>query len=58
MDGLAGFDPATMTYLATQMAQPNVGSSSVDPFQDMLLPMGMPDHQSTYGYAGYQNLTS
>lgn len=28
------------------------GSNSTDPFQDMLLPMEMPDHQSTYGYAG------
>lgn len=41
-----------MTYLATQMAQPNIGGSA-DPFQDLLLPLEMPDHQSTYGYAGY-----
>lgn len=53
MDSLSGFDPSTMTYLATQMAHPNVGGNGADPFTDMLLPMEMPDHQSTYGYAGY-----
>jgi len=48
MDVIAGFDPSTMTYLATQMAHPNV-----DPFHEMLLPIEMQDHQSTYAYAGY-----
>ena len=52
MENLSGFDPSTMTYLATQMAHPNVGGGA-DPFQEMLLPMDMPDHHSTYGYAGY-----
>lgn len=51
MEGLSGFDPSTMTYLATQIAHPNVGGA--DPFQEMLLPMELHDHQSTYGYAGY-----
>lgn len=53
MDSLSGFDPSTMTYLATQMAHPTVSGSGTDPFTDMLLPMEMPDHRSTYGYAGY-----
>ena len=50
---LSGFDPSTMTYLATQMQHPNVGGSQ-DPFQEMLLPAEFADHHSTYGgYAGY-----
>lgn len=53
MENLSGFDPSTMTYLATQMAQPNVGGSA-DPFQDMLPIMDLPDHNSAYGYAGYE----
>ena len=52
MEHLPGFDTSTMTYLATQMAHPNVNGNA-DPFQDMLLPLEMHDHQSTYGYAGY-----
>ncbi|KAK5137519.1 hypothetical protein LTR08_008498 [Meristemomyces frigidus] len=55
MDTLAGFDTTTMTYLASQMAHPDVGSS-VDPFQELLLPMEMQDHQSTYGYPGSEDL--
>lgn len=53
MDGLPGFDPATMTYLATQTVQPNLGDG-LDPFEDLLLPMEMPNRQSTYGYVGYE----
>lgn len=45
------FDTATMTYLATQMGQPSIPTS--DPFQDMLLPMEMPDQHSNYAFAGY-----
>jgi len=57
MDGLPGFDPATMeTYLATQMAVPNMGSGGMNPYQEMLLPVEMQEHQSTYGYAGYGRL--
>ena len=49
---LSGFDPSTMTYLATQMQQPNHGAQ--DPFQEMLLPAEYHEHHSTYGgYAGY-----
>ncbi|KAF2767617.1 p53-like transcription factor [Teratosphaeria nubilosa] len=48
MDGLSGFDTTTMTYLATQMAQPNVGDNG----EDMLLPLELQDYQSTFGYAG------
>ncbi|KAI7600591.1 hypothetical protein KC346_g13194, partial [Hortaea werneckii] len=48
---LSGFDPATMTYLATQMGQPGA-SDGLDAFQDMLMPLEMPDHHSTYGFAG------
>ncbi|KAF2718841.1 p53-like transcription factor [Polychaeton citri CBS 116435] len=47
---ISGFDPSTMTYLATQMAQPNVAGH--DPFQEMLMPMDSHDHHSTYGFAG------
>jgi len=49
---LSGFDPSTMTYLATQMQQPNpVGQ---DPYQEMLLPAEYNTNHSTYGgYAGY-----
>lgn len=50
MEGMAGFDPSTMTYLATQMQHPGLG---VDPFQEMMLPLELAEHQSTYGYAGY-----
>jgi len=46
MDVIAGFDPSTMTYLATQMAHP-----SVDPFHEMLLPVEM--QESTYAYTEY-----
>ncbi|KAK3110292.1 hypothetical protein LTR53_015558 [Teratosphaeriaceae sp. CCFEE 6253] len=60
MDALPGFDPSTMTYLATQMAHPGVGmgGGSAAQYQDLLLPMDMPlpDHQSTYGYAGSEDL--
>lgn len=54
MENLSGFDPSTMTYLASQMAHPgsSLGSNGADPFQEMLLPIDMPDHQSAYGYAG------
>lgn len=52
---LSGFDPATMTYLATQMGQPGA-SDGLDAFQDMLMPLEMPDHHSTYGFAGYESL--
>ena len=48
---LPGFDPSTMTYLATQMAHPNVGNGS-DPFSDMLLPMDM-HAASQYGADNY-----
>ncbi len=51
MDNLGGFDPATMTYFSTQIAHPT--TSGNDPFHDMMMPMEMPDHHSTYGYAGY-----
>lgn len=51
MENMGAFDPSTMTYLATQMAHPNVGGQA-DPFQEMLLPMEMHDHHSAYGYAG------
>lgn len=51
MDLPAGFDPSTMTYLATQLVQPSVVGSA-DPYHDMLLPVEM--HQSAYtDYAGY-----
>ena len=52
---LSGFDPSTMTYLATQMQHPNVNvAGNGDPFQEMLLPTEYVDQQSTYGgYAGY-----
>ncbi|KAK5107862.1 hypothetical protein LTR62_000622 [Meristemomyces frigidus] len=53
MEGLPGFDTSTMTW--TQMVQPAIGSGS-DPYQEMLLPMEMPDHRSTYGYAGSEDL--
>ena len=52
MDNLGGFDPSTMTYLASQMAHPNAGVTG-DPFQEMMLPLDLPDHHSAYGYAGY-----
>ena len=52
MDALPGFDPTTMTYLASQMAHPDIGSG-LDPFQELLLPMELQERQSTYGYAGY-----
>ncbi|KAK0773837.1 hypothetical protein LTR91_012379 [Friedmanniomyces endolithicus] len=55
MDALPGFDPSTMTW-ATQMAHPGVGIGDVDPYQDLLLPMDLPDHHSTYGYAGSEDL--
>ena len=48
---MGAFDPSTMTYLATQMAHPNVAGGP-DPFQEMLLPTEMHDHHSAYGYAG------
>ncbi|KAF2209539.1 hypothetical protein CERZMDRAFT_86862 [Cercospora zeae-maydis SCOH1-5] len=52
---LSGFDPSTMTYLATQMQQPNHGAQ--DPFQEMLLPAEYHDHHSAYGgYAGSDEL--
>lgn len=50
MDLPAGFDPSTMTYLATQLVQPSVGGA-VDPYHDMLLPAEM--HQSAYTDYGY-----
>ena len=53
MDNLSGFDPSTMTYLATQMAHPNV-AGGMDPLHDLLLPGDMADHHSVYGYAGYE----
>nr|POF13248.1 protein pacg [Quercus suber] len=54
MDLPAGFDPSTMTYLATQLAQPSVGGSA-DPYHDMLLSVDM--HQPTYTeYAGSDDL--
>ncbi|KAK5723124.1 hypothetical protein LTR17_013994 [Elasticomyces elasticus] len=57
MDTLPGFDTSTMTYLATQMAQPNIGMGAGSPdYQDLLLPMDMQDHHSTYGYAGSEDL--
>ncbi|KXT12662.1 hypothetical protein AC579_4505 [Pseudocercospora musae] len=53
---LSGFDPSTMTYLATQMQHPNTGNGQ-DPFQEMLLPADFHDHHSTYGaYAGSEEL--
>jgi hypothetical protein len=60
MDSLPGFDPSTMTYLATQMAHPGVvlGNGSNAQYQDLLLPMDLPDHHSTYGYAGYDSIRS
>ncbi|TKA80548.1 hypothetical protein B0A55_01998 [Friedmanniomyces simplex] len=58
MDALPGFDTSTMTYLATQMAHPGVSIApgSTDPYQDLLLPLDLPDHHSTYGYAGSEDL--
>lgn len=55
MDNLSGFDPSTMTYLATQMGHPNPNiGGNADLFQDMLLPVDMADHPaSPYGFAGY-----
>ncbi|KAK4619747.1 hypothetical protein CLAFUW4_11321 [Fulvia fulva] len=57
---LSGFDPSTMTYLATQMQHPNVNvnvAGNADPFQEMLLPTDYVDQQSTYGgYAGSEEL--
>ena len=55
MDNLSGFDPSTMTYLATQMGHPNANiGGNGDLFQDMLLPVDMADHPaSPYGFAGY-----
>ncbi|SMQ47702.1 unnamed protein product [Zymoseptoria tritici ST99CH_1A5] len=54
---LSGFDPSTMTYLATQMQHPNAGGSQQDPFQEMLLPSEFADHHSTYGgYAASEDL--
>lgn len=44
---IPGFDPSTMTYLASQLVHPNVNVHP-DPFQDMLLPMDMHQH-SQYG---------
>ena len=52
MDALPGFDPTTMTYLESQMVHPDIGGG-LDPYQELMLPMEMQDHQSTYGYAGY-----
>lgn len=50
---LSGFDPSTMTYLATQMQHPNIGGSSQNAFHDMLLQNEFSDHQSMYGgFAG------
>lgn len=50
---ISGFDPSTMTYLATQMQHPSVAGGQ-DAFQEMLLPAEFNDQQSTYGgYAGY-----
>ena len=50
---LSGFDPATMTYLATQMGGQPDPSDGLDAFQDMMMPLDMPDHRSSYGFAGY-----
>ncbi|WPG99913.1 Hypothetical protein R9X50_00273400 [Acrodontium crateriforme] len=58
---IPGFDPSTMTYLATQMAQPGVNltvnvANGSDPFHDLMLPADMhhhhqqADHQSLYAY--------
>ena len=53
MENLSGFDPSTMTYLATQMAHPNANiGGSADPFQELLLPVDAGDPNSPYGYAG------
>lgn len=49
---LTGFDPSTMTYLATQMAHP-AGGDNGNAFRDMLMPMDVPDQLSERGYAGY-----
>ncbi|KAF2487972.1 hypothetical protein BDY17DRAFT_243607 [Neohortaea acidophila] len=59
MDNLSGFDPSTMTYLASQMAHPgsSLASNGADPFHEMLLPIDLPEHQSAYGYAGSDDLT-
>ncbi|EMC92710.1 hypothetical protein BAUCODRAFT_151124 [Baudoinia panamericana UAMH 10762] len=54
MDNLSGFDPSTMTYLPS-LTQLNVGGAS-DPYQELLLPIELPDHQSTYGYAVSEDL--
>lgn len=51
MENLGGFDPSTMTYFSTQIAHPNPLGN--DPFHDMMVPMDLPDHHSTHGYAGY-----
>ncbi len=50
MDNLGGFDPTTMTYFSTQLAHPNsvLGGET---YQDVLLPLDMPDQHSAYGYA-------
>lgn len=54
MDNLPGFDPSTMTYLATQMVHPNANiGGGADPFQEMMLPVDMADPGSPYGYAAY-----
>ncbi|RMY41961.1 hypothetical protein D0865_12151 [Hortaea werneckii] len=53
---LSGFDPATMTYLATQMGGQPGPSDGLDAFQDMMMPLEMPDHHSTYGFAGSEDM--
>lgn len=54
MDNLSGFDPSTMTYLATQMGHPGANiDGSGDLFQDMLLPVDVAAPGSPYGFAGY-----
>jgi hypothetical protein len=53
MDNLSGFDPSTMTYLATQMQHPNAQASQ-ELFDDMLLPGTFSEQRSAYGgYHGY-----
>ena len=52
MDSLSGFDPSTMTYLATQMGHPGAMDGGGDLFQDMLLPVDVAAPGSPYGFAG------
>lgn len=55
MDNLSGFDPSTMTYLTTQMVQPNANfGDNMDPFSELLLQQADASGPHTpYNYALY-----